>query len=187
MPAEAPLRFPYQRYVTGVSHPAHAISLQLAFYLWDLVDSTRPSRVADLGSGFSSYVLRLYAKNHAPEMEVWSVDDDAGWLEKTRVFLDSEDVSTDNLVLWEDFGEHSFDCVLHDLGTMDTREATLSSAIGLVRPGGALVLDDLQMPSYRQFVEQSLERRGIAYESARDQTYDLIGRYSWIAFPGRDH
>jgi predicted O-methyltransferase YrrM len=177
------LRRAYARYVTEVSHPQHAVSIQLAFYLWELLEARRPRRAADLGSGFSSYVLRLYAKRRDPEVEVFSVDDDAGWLERTRGFLETEGLSTERLMLWEDFSAGELDLVLHDLGTMPTRAATLADAISRVRPGGAIVLDDVHMPGYRTRVEQELARLGVRHASAEDETLDMLGRYSWIALP----
>jgi predicted O-methyltransferase YrrM len=181
--AEPPIRQAYARYVTGVSHPVHAISLQLAFYLWELVEQRAPRRVADLGSGFSSYVLRLYAQSRDPQLEVWSVDDDPAWLERTRAFLDGDGLPTEGLALWDDFAERDFDLVLHDLGDMETRRATLDAALGLVRPGGLAVLDDLHFSGYREFVTGALERAGVAHEDAQAKTADPIGRYSWLAFP----
>jgi hypothetical protein len=54
-------------------------------------------RLLDLGSGFSSYVLRAYAAG-VPGAVGWSVDDDPAWLEKTRAFLVSEGLSTEHPV-----------------------------------------------------------------------------------------
>ena len=177
------IRLAYQRYVTSVTSSAHAISLQLALYLEDLVATRSPARVADLGSGFSSYVLRLLAGDREPAIEVWSVDDDPAWLAKTRAFLTAEGLSTDRTVLWPELAQDSFDLVLHDLGSMSTREATLTEALSLVKAGGALVLDDLQFPDYRRHVEETLRARGVDFASAEEQTLDMLGRYSWVAFP----
>jgi predicted O-methyltransferase YrrM len=182
--ADTTIRVPYSEYVTAVSHPAHAISIQLAFYLWEMAEEIRPLRVADLGSGFSSYVVRTWAAECSPETVVYSVDDDAAWLEKTRAFLTSHDVQTDNLVLWDDFTADSFDMVLHDLGDMVTRVKTLPRAAEIVRPGGTLILDDVHMPTYERLLTEFLDDAGIPHESARAQTGDMIGRYSWVAYPG---
>ena len=51
----------HQRYVTTVSLPYQAVSLELAALLLSLCRSTRPAVIADLGSGFSSFVFRTYA------------------------------------------------------------------------------------------------------------------------------
>jgi predicted O-methyltransferase YrrM len=181
---EQSIRLAYATYVTSVSHPVHAISLQLAFYLWELLTSRHPRRLADLGSGFSSYVLRLYARLHDPTVEVWSVDDDPRWLDETHRFLDANGLATDRMVLWSDFAQIELDLALHDLGSMATRKATLSEALTIVRPGGVLVLDDVHMPQYRAFVETTLTETQVPCQSVRDQTQDMFGRYSWLALPG---
>src|SRR5262249_48723499 len=127
-----------------------------------------------------------FAITCAPAMEVWSVDDDPQWLARTSRFLREEGIATTGTILWEDFAEQSFDfdLVLHDLGSMTTRESTLPAALSLVRPGGVMVLDDLHFSRYRRHVEKILAAAGIPYESAEQQTLDMLGRYSWLAFPG---
>lgn len=181
------IRLAYQRYVTEVSRPVHAISLQLAFYLWELLAARSPARVADLGSGFSSYVLRLFARECAPALEVWSVDDDPAWLARTRSFLEAEGLDTDQTLLWQDLTEVSCDLVLHDLGSMTTREETLPKALSLVRADGIIVLDDVHFPRYRAHVEQTLAAYGARYESVEEDTLDLLGRFSWVAFPAQSN
>jgi predicted O-methyltransferase YrrM len=180
------IRFAYHRYVTSVSHPAHAISLQLAYQLWELLATGQPRTAADFGSGFSSFVLRLYAERCNREMQVWSVDDDAGWLAKTRQFLEEEGLSTQRLVPWDDFEDAELQFALHDLGSMETREATLSRVLSMIAPDGAIVLDDLQFGYYRAHVERTLKSHGFDYTSLEPTTADLIGRYSWLARPS-DH
>lgn len=177
------IRLAYGRYVTGVSRSAHAISLQLAFHLWAILAERAPRRVVDLGSGFSSYLFSLYARERAPELEVWSVDDDPAWLERTRAFLTAEGLSTDRTLLWPDLEEKHFELVLHDLGTMTTRERTLPAALSLGAPGSAIVLDDLHFARYRAHVERTLATGGFRAESVEAQTRDPIGRFSWVCYP----
>lgn len=118
--AERRLAPAYRRYVAEVSIPIMAVSLELALFLDVLVRGTGPRRALDLGSGFSSYVLRL----PGGPGEVWSADDAPEWLERTRGFLLREGLGAQNVVAWEALRRNPpepFDLVLHDLGTMDTR------------------------------------------------------------------
>jgi hypothetical protein len=73
----------YLDYLTRVGHPNHAASLELIATLWLLAEDSGARRIIDLGSGFTSFILRTYAAEH-PGVEVWSVDDSAEWLERTR-------------------------------------------------------------------------------------------------------
>src|SRR5437870_128740 len=49
----------YREYVSMISSETMCISLELASFLLAICDFCRPRRVVDLGSGFSSVVLRL--------------------------------------------------------------------------------------------------------------------------------
>ena len=87
------LRPVFDEYVTSVSVPMAALSLETSALATVLCEITRPHRILDLGSGFSSYVFRRYAATASPQAEVWSIDDSPHWLEKTRGFLASKGFS----------------------------------------------------------------------------------------------
>lgn len=78
----------YIDYVFTVSNAVHAISLPLAAFVGSMCDVGSPKAVIDLGSGFSSYVLRRYAAKQPAHVHVTTADDDPSWLEKTRAFLE---------------------------------------------------------------------------------------------------
>jgi predicted O-methyltransferase YrrM len=180
--APGDLEGPYRRYVTTVSSPAYAISLPLASFLMRLADERRPGRLLDLGSGFSSYVFRRYAAAAGPGVEVYSVDDDASWLAKTRAYLTREGVATENLIEWERLADRGtgFDLVLHDLGTVASRFETVPRALELVTPGGLLVLDDLDVTPYRHRIAKLVEDEAVRAEDVTPETLDERGRYSWV-------
>ena len=69
---EDELREPYDDYTRNVSHQFWAISLRLATAMLVLCDISKPARLLDTGSGFSSYALRLWAARNGSE--VTSVD-----------------------------------------------------------------------------------------------------------------
>jgi hypothetical protein len=49
------------QYISTVSDSAHAISLELARFILEVASENHAKRLLDLGSGFTSYVLRAYA------------------------------------------------------------------------------------------------------------------------------
>jgi hypothetical protein len=66
-----------KEYVTYVSRPDMAISRELAVFLYSLCESIRPQYILDMGSldmgsGFSSYVFRLYQANAREAVSVTS-------------------------------------------------------------------------------------------------------------------
>ena len=98
--ARARLEPIYTLYVNTVSSFQMALSLESAALVWALCDERRPAKIVDLGSGFSSFVLRHWAKVSGREVEVWSVDDDAEWLQKSKEFCASTGVSTEKFSTW---------------------------------------------------------------------------------------
>jgi predicted O-methyltransferase YrrM len=179
MPAKS-LEHAYRRYISSVSLAAYAISLPLARYVHALAHERRPRRVLDLGSGFSSYVLRRYAAEQDFEVDAWSVDHDPVWLERTQRFLEAEGLPAGQLTTWNERPAGRFDLVLHDLHTVASRLDTLDEALAVVAPGGAIVLDDMDVPDYREHAARVLEQRGIAYIDASEATLDKRGRFSWL-------
>jgi predicted O-methyltransferase YrrM len=170
----------HAQYETRISTPGVPISLELALYLWALLQESRPTRILDLGSGFSSFVFRLWAKTTGAPTTVWSVDHEPEWLNRTREFLQSFELPVENLTSWEQFRERDFDLILHDLGTIDLRIASLDTVLSLPRPGGLIILDDVHFPNYAQGAAEVLARRGFYSHSLASSTRDRYGRYSWL-------
>jgi predicted O-methyltransferase YrrM len=176
----------HSAYTTSVSNDVHAASVEIAAFLQVFCEIGQPSKVADLGSGFSSFILRRHAAAADPSPEVYSVDNHEGWLGKTREYLASKGVSTDNVMIWDDFiaaaEPGSFDMVFHDMGFMDFREQTLEPVLGLTRPGGHIILDDVHKLPYRRFVHQMLSDKGLEFLSLKKITCDSRARYSYLVF-----
>jgi predicted O-methyltransferase YrrM len=189
-------------YTSRIGHPVHAASLELVAFLLHLIELRAPRRVVDLGSGFTSYALRRFAAEAARGagplhaalggqvggFAVTSVDDDPAWLGRTRGYLEEKGVSTDDLEVWgQGFDPAaragSYDLVLHDMGTMETRERTLIDALALANAGGCVVLDDVHKPAFRDYARRTLASRRQPVLSARAWTRDRLTRYAWVALP----
>ena len=67
----------YENYVSTVSNEIMAISIELSVFLIVLCDMTRPQKILDLGSGFSSFTFRFMKSilegGYRPI--IWSIDD----------------------------------------------------------------------------------------------------------------
>ena len=159
-----------------------AMSLETAAALAVLIEGSGARRIADLGSGFSSYV----ARKAAPDAEAWSVDDSDEWIEVTRTYLREHEMDTGQLVSWKEFLDRTqgtyFDLVFHDLGIMETRIASLPDAIRRVKPGGGwLLLDDMHMIGYAPGAWPRLREAGFTTYSLRSLTIDSISRFAVLA------
>jgi predicted O-methyltransferase YrrM len=181
--AREELRPAYESYVRGVSAKEHAMSLELAAFLLALCRRVDAERVIDLGSGFSSYVLRLYADEN-PGTGVTSVDSSPDWLEKSRRFVSAKGFDADNFIAWSDFDPRkeidSYDVVLHDLGDMTLRTAALPQALVLARRGAYVVLDDVHKRGYRAYAHRVVSASSAWSIDIRAITKDSIGRYSLL-------
>jgi predicted O-methyltransferase YrrM len=171
----------YIDYVFTVSGAEHAISLPLGAFVLTACETLRPAAAIDLGSGFSSYVLRRYAAGQSTRPRIVSVDDDRGWLAKTADFLRAAGLPEDELVHWSEFEgyESAFDIVLYDLGTWERRLEALPTALLVGRKGALVILDDLHVAGYRSAVERALDEAGLTPYDVSRFTGDEFGRFSW--------
>lgn len=175
----------HQEYVTDVSSADMAISPHLAEYLYVLLETRRPRRIVDLGSGFSSVVLRQWAQDQH-DVQCASVDDSQQWLDATRDYLDRSGVRSDQLYSWEAFSQlnESYDFVLHDLGRMELRAEALASVVQMVDHSvGILVIDDMHKREYRYLVRSTMKAANMRLLELRTSTLDDYGRWFAIAFP----
>ena len=168
-------------YTTSVSKPGMAVSLQTSVLLQLLCERLSVRRVLDLGSGFSSWVLRTWARTR-DGVEITSVDDNPEWLEKTREFLRKQGLSDERLLLWQDFRPvGDYDLIFHDLGRMPMRMQSLGRVLELGESGGGVVvLDDVHKRKYADVVAGELAKYECAYVDLSPFTYDHLGRFSSI-------
>lgn len=179
------LRRDYEDYVSTVSTVDMAVSWETARLLYALASILRPREALDLGSGFSSFVLRKYAAQADQECRVTSIDDNRHWLNQTAAYLQRSGLNGERVDHWDDFCRATsggkFDLVFHDLGDMTLRAAALPVVLRCLAPRGVLVLDDMHKVVYRRQAERQVRHKGLRVFSARRQTLDSIGRFSEIA------
>ena len=171
----------YIEYVFTVSAPEHAISLSLASFVLTVCEAVDPVSAADLGSGFSSFVLRRFAAERPAGARVVSVDDDPDWLGKTAAFLASAGLPANDVLPWREFaaaGER-FELVVYDLGRWQRRFDALPKALASLACGGMLILDDLHIDRYRELVEHVLDTARLRAYDLTPYTADEYGRFAW--------
>jgi predicted O-methyltransferase YrrM len=181
---EGTIKAAYEIYLREISTEDMAASLKASSFLYSLASIGRPSRILDLGSGFSSFVFRLYAKGNDRGTDVFSVDDNRAWLMKTRSFLVGQGMDGMNLFHWQEFRRSNpgtFDLIFHDLGSMELRAESLPEVLLLCRPGGMVILDDMHSESYRPLALKIVEEAGFHLFSVRKYTLDKFGRFAEIA------
>jgi predicted O-methyltransferase YrrM len=177
----------YREYVTTVSPEGMAISLELAAFMDVVCMARTPRRLLDLGSGFSSVVLRRYTGQAGVSVEVQSADHASEWLAATRRYLEAHGLGVSGLSVWPDFRsrEHApFDLILHDLGSGNDaaayRLSVLPEVLDLLAPGGVLILDDAHWPAFSRAVRRLLDAHSYRYWSLRQFVQDRFGRFALI-------
>lgn len=178
------LRSAYVEYVAQISSPDMAMSLEAAETVFQICEHLEPKRILDLGSGFSSFVFRLYSAQASHEPLVVSVDDSPEWLKRTERFLRQQELPTTHLTSWEALIEEpdgAFDLLFHDLGDMVTRARTLPTVLEMASSPSSVVLDDLHKRPYRRVVKRVSGSSGFRVVSLRDRTLDEYGRFSSVA------
>jgi predicted O-methyltransferase YrrM len=170
-------------YTSKISSPEMALSFELTRFIYRLSKAYRPKKVLDLGSGFSSFVLRKYAKDNL-EVEVFSVDDDEEWLQKTKNYLTTHDLSTRNLFSLDEFiaepRRGKFDLILLDLNFVEKRKNYLVFALQLLNEKGVLIFDDAHKVEYLREVKIATKNEAGTLFSVRKQTLDEFGRFSLV-------
>jgi hypothetical protein len=180
------LEFLHQRYIGSVSTEPMALSLESAAAICVIVRCTLARTVLDLGSGFSSAALRLAREKGLirSDLEIYSVDDEPLWLEKTRDFLRQQSLPTDNLVAWsalvERIPDRQFDVVSHDLGGMRTRRDTLVKSWEFVAQDGFWFLGDMHKDGFRDHLTTMLARMPHVRYDVDAVTRDHYGRFAWL-------
>ena len=167
-------------YIQHVSPRSMAIPIETAAFLWWLCDATEAKAVADLGSGFTSYVLRLFAAQAADPVVVHSVDDDPYWLQRSVQFCEYHSISVDGFMLDHDWleSEQTYDVIVHDLAGGDKRNEFAGHAARKLNPGGHLVFDDAQNHGHHHAFSEVCRSEGLTMLDIWSQTIEDAGRYA---------
>lgn len=183
--AKADLAPLHAEYLKSVSTADMAVSLELASFMLALCRSWKPQRVVDLGSGFSSYVLRRYAAETGDAV-VASVDDDKLWLARTGDWLKQQGLGTDQLFEWSEFKARMgklgpFDLTLYDMGSMATRISELRPVLtGCMHKDSLMILDDVHKTDYEQYARYVCRSMQLRWADASDVSFDAINRHSAV-------
>ena len=177
------LRPYYDEFIDSVAIDWMAISLELGAFLLTWCQVMKPKKIADLGTGFGSFVFRLYASEEEG-VTVYSVDDDPSWLAKTQDFLTRYDLSIEHTMVWEGFhlqDPRGFDLILHDLGPMETRDETLPFALSQLKPGGFCLIDDMHKEDFTVKARKIIKDANADMYTLSKYTKDKYRRYSTLA------
>ena len=174
----------YKEYCSNVSKYGHPMSLQSVKRLIQVIGQLhrggdQKPKVADFGSGFSSFAIRKYtdAENH-------SFDTSPDWLKKTKEYLYLKNQNCDNLFVYnrENVPE-DMDMVIWDLGSSGFRVSEFMAVKEKFR-NSVCVIDDCHDPSYIKMCKDLEKKDGWKLLEIQGDK-DEFGRYVSILF-GRE-
>lgn len=173
----------YNEYINTISSPEMAISFEMAMFIFKYCVQYKPSKIVDLGSGFSSFILRLYQKMYGNENTIiYSVDDSKEWLLKTKEFIQQQDLNTSNLFFIDEFinvtKNNTFDLVILDLNFVDVRKKYLQFSIDITSDNGLLIIDDVHKIEFLREVKNVLKRNNVHIIDLKNITFDSYGRFA---------
>lgn len=175
----------YKFYIEHVSSGDMASSLEVGHFICELSRTFDKKNVLDLGSGLSSFILRKHSQDH-PGVSVTSIDDDLAWLNKTRSFLNSKKLDTDQLFYWDDFKpkKQKYDLIFYDLGSMETRKNNFQFVLdNFLSESGFFVIDDIHKTDYKSYVKNiTSKREDLIFHDLRYLTKDSYKRYSGLIY-----
>ena len=173
----------YEEYISKVSSEIMAISSVFCILMCDMM---RPKKIVDFGSGYSSYIFRslssIIGEDYHPT--IWSVDDSSEWINKTKKFLYSHNISSDNVITWDAFIQQDFglfDFILYDLGGFEFRKENLKQIIKLCNKNGMIIFDDMHSAEYGRYLNKILKKNNCTCFDIRYYSRDKFGRYSKLA------
>ncbi len=169
----------YDEYVDRISSPNMAASLELCAFMLAICRLRDYARLVDLGSGFTSFVLRYYARERGSSTEVWSVDTNKYWLDKTKSFLQDQELNQENLMQWKEFKEKpdlGFDFVLVDLDGYYRRLHCINTLFPRLHNGGFMLIDDVHKKAYSFSVLHLCRNKGWRCVDLSRYTKDEFGR-----------
>lgn len=181
-PGEPAFSQQYSSYVTEISAPVMAASYECLRFMITLCHRFAFKKILDFGSGFSSYAFRQYALSDK-SIQVWSVDDNHSWLQKTAQYLNSRKVDAGNLVMLDDFiagnGSH-FDLIFFDLNFVEVRKNYIGLVLDRCKPGGMIIFDDVHKPDFMYEVLRQTSQFNLRLYDIKSFTLDRFGRFALL-------
>ena len=172
----------YRDYCLNVSRRGMALAIETCAYAWWLCDIKQARAVCDLGSGFSSHVLRLYADVADYDVVVHSVDSSPEWLEKSRAFCTEQGQSDEGFhtgIEWCKLDQR-YDVVINDYDSGAIRDRYAEHGIKRLNAAGAMVFDDAHHPDHHDFMGAVCQKHGLALLDLYHQTRDDVHRFARV-------
>lgn len=166
--------------------PNTAIAAAAGVFLWDACEQREVTRVLDLGSGFSTWVLRAWAAECGREVECVTVDHLEGWLRRTQAEVTEMGWDSSEFYTWEQFldlvyPDRYFDFIFVDINGGAMRYKEFANYEYLT---DYMVCDDFQFDHIRESWTARCVQAGFTVVERESETKDQYGRWMAEAYRG---
>lgn len=185
------LKGKHETYCKEVSLYYMAASYQVCKYIVELFDGLNIKSYLDLGSGISTYTAYLYKNLKNKDLDIWSVDTDIEFLNKTKQFiLKDYHIDENQFIMWDQLSilkDKQFDLIFYDIS--GTRERLTMfyevSKLNLIGEETYILFDDVNKftPPKDAFLYKFKSYEIIPL---REKTLDDLGRWSSIYYKFRN-
>ena len=158
----------YEDYISRISTRSMTISLRTANLILRYLEQVNPRKIADVGSGFSSFVIAKWVNENGGTLDVF--DESPEWLRKTRLFLKGYGLNA-NFKDYKEFSSKDYQFIFFDI-CGDSRVEELKK---LQYTNAFIILDD----AHRKEYEEELKRLGLNLIKLSTEA-DEYGRYCGI-------
>jgi predicted O-methyltransferase YrrM len=178
------LKSDYKKYIDQISVDYMAASLECCKFLLAIYDFTKSKNILDLGSGFSSYTLRLFKKFRMFDSNIISVDTSEEWLNKTSNFCIENHVDGDNFITWGQFKnkENKFDLIFLDIDYTKNRPSYYNLVFeNLSKKGTFILCDDMHKKDLSLPLNKYLEnKKNLKKHDVKEYTLDKFKRFATL-------
>lgn len=158
----------YEDYISRISTKSMTISLRTANLIVTYLEQVNPRKIADVGSGFSSFVISKWVSENGGILDVF--DESPEWLRKTRLFLKGYGLNA-NFNDYSEFDSKNYQFIFFDI-CGDNRVKELKKLKGT---NAFIILDD----AHRKEYEEEINRLGMTLIKLSTEA-DEYGRYCGI-------
>ena len=171
----------HENYIRDFTHPGYAFSLESSALLFWVIARNKPEKILDLGSGFTSFVIRFAKQQLQLNSVCTSIDLEENWLDKTKEFLNLHAIQHDCLELFSMSDVNlnaSYNLIVSD--SSGDRTSILETYLPNLAENGIVILDDMHSHRLRKEAREVGIKFGLKYRSLYKFTIDDFGRFAAV-------
>jgi len=168
----------HEEYTSTIS--GMAASLECCLFLMRMFRRKQAESILDLGSGISSCAFRLYKKRNNLDTDIWSVDANKGWLQKSKAFSKKHELGSEGFFIWPEIkgANKAFDLIFYDIDVTGHRHKYLETVLSqFVNTGTYLVVDDFHKGVIARRIGTIMSNYNYSHLNIKQYTLDKLGRF----------